>query len=453
MVPGDVTMATLGRYRLYVTFANSAITATSSGGQDGAEIKALLIRALRKAGNASSKIDSLLKRATQYIFPRRWFLEAYGLPKETNPTSVICVIEYEDAEAARALNETLVGIATPIFRFGADLQFGAAQYWCPGEGGQGLFATRSAAETLMRSDFLAQRGLRGRDVNVIVVDQGFDETLVPRFGGRWWNKPYQPPKGGSEHGNRVVRNILTLAPEATFYDLPLIPPAITDVPQFVSDAHKAFETVRHDIGRLRALRGVTGPWVMANAWAVFDRSSEVPLGSYTTGRLHPFNKEVEEVEKAGVDLVFAAGNCGQFCPDRRCSEAGPGHSIWGANAHPQVLTVGAVRADTMWTGYSSQGPGPASLQRDKPDLCAPSQFSENDDARRGNTGTSTACALAAGAIAAMRSRWDTGTVPPADLRNLLRSTARPVAPPHDYRFGFGVLDVRNAVQSAEAQYS
>ena len=45
----------------------------------------------------------------------------------------------------------------------------------------------------------------------------------------------------------------------------------------------------------------------------------------------------------GIDVVFSAGNCGQFCPDRRCGETdrGPGHSIWGANSHPRVLTFGA----------------------------------------------------------------------------------------------------------------
>jgi hypothetical protein len=445
-------MATSSKYRQYVTVPGATASAAPLRDRDSDEIKTLLIKALKESGIAKAEIDPVLNRATQWFRPRPWILEAYGLPKMAHPTSILCIIEFDDSAAAKALNDLLVGIPTSILRFGADLPFGATQFWCPGEGGQGLFATRRAAETLMRSAGLARRGLRGRDVNVIVVDQGFDESLVSRFGGRWWNRPYQPPKGGSEHGNRTVRNILSLAPEATYYDLPLIPSAIADIQQFVSDAQAAFETVRHDIGRLRTIRGVAGPWVMANAWAVFDRSSEVPLGSYTERAEHPFNDEVEKVEAAGVDVVFAAGNCGQFCPDRRCSENGPGHSIWGANAHPRVLTVGAVRADTMWTGYSSQGPGPGDLERAKPDLCAPSQFSEDDDARRGNTGTSTACALVAGAVAAMRTRWDTAVVSPAAMRDLLRRRARPVAMPYDYRFGFGILDVENAVILAETQY-
>ncbi len=455
-------------YPIYVVFppedADQEIAGAYARG-DVARLIEIVTRRLRHTSTASeeevSRLSSLLvgSKTTAYALPsRRWVLQAYGLPPEVAPVQgPILLVTFADESSAVWVHDFIDSYvkANPngLFRgVGADLALCPTQFWCPGEGGQGLFATRRAAEMLMRSDGLARRGLRGRDVNVIVVDQGFDETLVARFGGRWWNRPHQPPVGGSQHGNRTVRNILSLAPEATYYDLPLIPSAIADIQQFVSDAQAAFETVRHDIGRLRAIRGVTGPWVMANAWAVFDRSSEAPRGSYTARAAHPFNKEVGNVEAAGVDLIFAAGNCGQFCPDWRCSENGPGRSIWGANAHPKVLTVGAVRADTMWTGYSSQGPGPTDLQHGKPDLCAPSQFSENDDARRGNTGTSTACALAAGAVAAMRTRWHTARVPPANLRDLLCGSARPVATPHDYRFGFGVLDVEKAVISAEAQY-
>ena len=83
------------------------------------------------------------------------------------------------------------------------------------------------------------------------------------------------------------------------------------------------------------------------------------------------------------DIIFCAGNCGGACPDGRCgpNDFGPGRGIWGANAHPSVLTVGAVRTDTSWIGYSSEGPGPGrpplnKLANQKPDLCAPSHYVE-----------------------------------------------------------------------------
>src|SRR5205823_643362 len=117
--------------------------------------------------------------------------------------------------------------------------------------------------------------------------------------------------------------------------------------------------------------------------------------NYSANREHPLNIIVGQAASEH-DVVFAAGNCGQFGPMARCGvhDVGPGHSILGANSHPDVLTVGAVRTDGLWLGYSSQGPG--ALYPDKPDLCAASQFSDNEDAYAGNTGTSAACALAAG---------------------------------------------------------
>jgi subtilisin family serine protease len=150
-----------------------------------------------------------------------------------------------------------------------------------------------------------------------------------------------------------------------------------------------------------------------------------------------------------IDVVFAAGNCGQFCPDNRCGaeDQGPGRSIWGANSLEQVLTVGAVRADSMWLGYSSQGPGQPKLGWEKPDFCAASHFCEDDDAFSINTGTSAACGLTGGIVAALRSRWNSTRVSPSQLQDILNQAAR--KPPGlqwsntlGYRLGNGILDAR-----------
>ena len=167
-----------------------------------------------------------------------------------------------------------------------------------------------------------------------------------------------------------------------------------------------------------------------------------------------------------IDIVFAAGNCGQFCPSLRCGklDRGPGHSIWGANAHFAVITVGAVRTDELWLGNSSQGPGPNLLRAPgqltpnrKPDFCAPSQFKESTDAYvegrlkdilpmphpRTNTGTSTSCALSAGVVAALRSNpnWNQATVTPDALKQrLIATTHQTKGPNWNDRLGWGVLD-------------
>src|SRR5262249_18375501 len=159
------------------------------------------------------------------------------------------------------------------------------------------------------------------------------------------------------------------------WDMPLLPPRITDLDRFLSDAIAAFLQVLVDIPV--ASGAFAGPWILCNAWSVYDRNREFPRGHYTNNSSHPFNILISVMDFFGREIVFAAGNCGQFCPDQRCGvrDRGPGESILGANSHPHVLTVGAVRADGMWLGYSSEGPG--RLAANKPDVCAPSEFSED----------------------------------------------------------------------------
>jgi len=146
-----------------------------------------------------------------------------------------------------------------------------------------------------------------------------------------------------------------------------------------------------------------------------------------------------------ADIVFAAGNCGQFCPDPRCgaNQIGPGRSIYGVAAINNILSVGAVRGDEIWLGYSSQGPAPVNFASTKPDLCAPSQFAGPADWGRSYTGTSAACALTTGAMAAARSFPATSTLYPAALRARAIATASvPVSETvPNQRVGSGLLDI------------
>src|SRR5215469_18048946 len=85
----------------------------------------------------------------------------------------------------------------------------------------------------------------------------------------------------ARHGLMMVRNILNLAPNAGIYDLPLIPPRIWDIDPFMTDAQASLNQVLNDIQFLSGWPGWSGPWVLVNAWAIFDRRSEVPAGDYT----------------------------------------------------------------------------------------------------------------------------------------------------------------------------
>jgi hypothetical protein len=358
---------------------------------------------------------------------------------------------------------------TPPFPgVGADLSLAESEYFCPTNVDQILFGDRNGAAELTRSTVLKPQGLTGKGVNIVVIDEGFDAAMVRYFGGGLiYNPLTQPltvPPGSTKrgHGLMMVRNILDAAPDATFYDVPLIPPRISNVTGFIAGALGAFTQLWLMIHFLRRF-GIppwNGPWILVNAWSIFNRATEQPPGDYTENPHHPLNRIIGRMVDDPIDFVFAAGNCGQFCPDRRCGkrDVGPGTSIYGANSHPRVLTTGAVRTDARWAGSSSEGPGQIRLSREKPDLCAPSFFREIGDASLGNlsrpfvgdtgtpyvasTGTSAACGLTAGIVAAIRSRWDQRAVPPDRLRRLLNKHARKTeGNAWNERLGNGIIDV------------
>src|SRR5262249_131256 len=141
------------------------------------------------------------------------------------------------------------------------------------------------------------------------------------------------------HGAMLVRNIRAIADDAMIFDCPVIPERIPNIPSFLNDLHAAYNRMFTDIETWRSMGQYLGPWVFVNAWAILDRKSEVPLGDYTENPQNWFNRLVEHRALQGFDFVFGAGNCGQFCPDRRCgaTDRGPGKSIYGANSSAGVL--------------------------------------------------------------------------------------------------------------------
>lgn len=365
-----------------------------------------------------------------------------------------------------------------------------------------LFGRRAMAHRLIGAESLP-KGADGSGVNVVIVDEGLNRAAVPRsaFAGGWFR--YQRPRPGvlpwlipgegrSDHAAMVARNVLALAPKARIWDMPLLPESLLGPPA-VSMAEAMFYYLWRDLKRgtrgepfldqrHRRAAGVVsspagakpvslpeGPWIVVNAWGVLDPTLDQPDGEdYATNPQHPFVRDMPrfgELENRPVDMIFAAGNCGEPTPMPRCGATwrGPGHSIIGVNAHPDVLTVGAVRVDGVPAGLSAQGPGALwprwgagenerqKLAMHKPDLCAPSGFCEDADSAMLNTGTSAAAGVMAGAVAALRSYAIAGKLPqrrPAELRALLRETARPVlgaGRQWDPRLGWGILDLPAAL--------
>jgi subtilisin family serine protease len=190
--------------------------------------------------------------------------------------------------------------------------------------------------------------------------------------------------------------------------------------------------------------------VVSNSWGMFSPTWDFPVGhpgNYSDNPAHPFNVIVASLEAAGADVLFAAGNCGRDCPDGRC-QFGSTRPICGANSHPAVISVAGVDVKRGRVGYSSQGPGRLAAQ--KPDMCGYTHF-KGSDVYPADGGTSAACPVLAGFVAAARSKHPATKLAPAQLRALLYKTAVDLGGTgYDYDYGWGVPDPSAFVSAVEA---
>ena len=227
----------------------------------------------------------------------------------------------------------------------------------------------------------------------------------------------------SDHGMMCGTDVLGMAPNAQLYDLRISGATSNDAT--LSAALAAFQWA---IDRHRA-DGT--PQVLSNSWGMFQKNW---APDYTTNANHPFTRKVVEAIDEGILVLFAAGNCGGTCPDGRCgSDNGPGNSIWGANGHPRVMTVGAVNRNEQFVGYSSQGP--AALDANKPDFCSVTHFTGyfNSD-----SGTSAATPIAAGVVALLKQTKP--SLSQEQMKAALKSTAKDIGPGgFDQHSGAGII--------------
>lgn len=414
---------------------------------DVAEVEAQLKERLNKTPSSPSGLGgrNLAREFKVVALPSNTPIpDGLDIPSAQFRRMLVCgIVMTGGPDAAQALAASVHPAFGPEASVGADLAVSSAQnmdHWCPEEASYGLVGDRAAALRTIRADpaLLAVEGVPGPErVNVVFVDTGLPPSLLPAAGFRGWavlDDPLDPattvrlpgnPVSG--HGEMVARNARAVAavaapnPNVRLLDCPVIPDGITNLPVFLHSVTAALFSVWAVIEWLQSQdpkSPYTG-WVICNAWGVFNPSLESPEAPYANNRGHPVSVALRLLDRLCADIVFAAGNCGQFCPNQRCHPdyTGPGRSINGANALDEVLTVGAVRIDRLWLGFSGQGPGIAGMAQEKPDLCAPSQF-ENEDDAGANTGTSASCGLAAGAVALLRTRW---APPPAGARQRPRA--------------------------------
>jgi subtilisin family serine protease len=309
---------------------------------------------------------------------------------------------------------------------------------------------------------LHNRGMDGTGVFVAVVDTGVNMAHLqskgqnPNFdGANSWAPVSNVVLGDMpvDHGTMCAFDVCITASNCTLLDYALLQSRATGgstMDGFLSDAVQAFS---------RLLSLITGPnppraLVVNNSWGMFHSSWDFPVGhtgNYSDNPEHPFNIIVESLEDAGADILFAAGNCGAECPDSRCEDESD-NGIYGANSHPSVLCVAGVTVDRERLGYSTRGPG--RLEQNKPDICAFTHF-EGSGVYDADGGTSAACPVGAGVIAAIRTRYPADRISPAQLRNLVRRTAKDLGRfGFDFDHGYGLIDVGkllNAIDGVDVQ--
>jgi len=318
---------------------------------------------------------------------------------------------------------------------------------CPGDPAAGSGTDVAAA---MGVKALADAGMDGYRVPLAVVDTGINlahlegkgrqPKLSSQRSGTAAGVATKPGKHPVNHGTMCAYDVGIAAPKATLVDHALLlseTPGETAMSGLLSDAVLAFSKLLAIVSGMAAGRRAL---VVTNSWGMFDPAWDFPVGhpgNYSDNPAHPFNVIVASLEAAGADILFAAGNCGRDCPDGRCA-FGSARPICGANSHPSVLSVAGVDTRKRRVGYSSQGPG--RLDPDKPDLSAYTHFA-GSGVFPADGGTSAACPVAAGVVAAVREKYPSSVLSPAELRALLSKTAEDLGGTgFDHDFGWGVID-------------
>ena len=321
----------------------------------------------------------------------------------------------------------------------------------------------------LRVPDLANAGLDGDDVAIAIMDTGINLDhlktrlgAMPRFdAANSWQPPDTTTKPGQHpvnHGTMCAYDALIAAPNATLLDFPILnntAPGGSTMSGTLSVALLAFAqlmsswAVSFAPGGLHRYKAL----VVNNSWGIFHPSWDFPAGHpgrYCDNPAHPFNIIVGTLARTNADIIFAAGNCGAQCASIRCAGRVT-ETIMGANAHADVLTIAGCDTTDQRVGYSSQGPSIAGMFPEKPNLTTYTHFSGSEALGPGSpdSGTSAACPVAAGCVAALRTNPPSSTLPTANLFSQLIATARKPAGQTGWNgdYGNGFLDPVSAGQS------
>jgi subtilisin family serine protease len=328
----------------------------------------------------------------------------------------------------------------------------------------GPVGTDLDVERLLLVEELHQRGMNGAGVPVCIVDTGTSLPYLRRRGKTpefsaelsWGPAPGQPLGDMPvDHGTMCAYDVCIAAPACTLIDHALLTSSASGgsiMDGFLSDAVKSYGVLLSYMSKASE-PGFGDPpprtLVVNNSWGMYHPSWDFPVGdpqNYSDNPDHPFNIIVENLEAAGADILFAAGNCGPECPASRCERATDA-GIFGANSSPAVTCVAGVVTSKERIGYSTKGPG--RLEERKPDIASFTHFA-GSGVYPADGGTSTATPVAAGVVAAVRRRYPASVLSPRQMRDLLRDTAEPQGnSDFDYEYGHGVINVEGLLDALE----
>jgi subtilisin family serine protease len=307
--------------------------------------------------------------------------------------------------------------------------------------------------------WLSERKMDGRNVLLAIVDSGINRAHLVQRGQdppldvrKSWTPAKVRTKPGRhpvDHGTMCAFDAGIAAPRAKLLDYALLlsmkggPTVMSGV---LSDAVAAYGKL---LRLIRAVAAGRRRMVVNNSWGMFSPKWDFPVGhpgNYSDNPAHPFNVIVASLEAEGADILFAAGNCGRECPDSRCEFKASQRPICGANSHPKVLSVAGIDHRRRRIGYSSQGPGRLAAQ--KPDISGYTAFTGSKVFPGGDGGTSAACPVVAGVVAAVRTKHPAARVSPATLRALVHKTAEDLGGTgYDPDYGWGAINPRPLAQA------